>query len=188
MTIICSGQRHRPKVVALAPAIMQAERTLRLLQSIELLPEDIHRLTGFTLRQIQYWRRIGYIKPSKTTAKGYSRFTYREVIKFRIVKWLMGMGFSTQVIFGAGPKDEKALLTYLEAVMAKRHRRLSEHTLYVLPERPRKTVLALLGEPDHTRFHPSQKNRWQRLSFKNIERQTLEFMRKRSPELFAKTA
>lgn len=56
---------------------------------------EVARLTGLTLRQLDYWDRTGFVKPSVAPAsgRGSARFySFRDVVRLRVAKELRAAG------------------------------------------------------------------------------------------------
>jgi predicted RNase H-like HicB family nuclease len=81
----------------------------------------IHRITGLTMRQIDYWDRTHFIKPSVSEATGYGSvrlYSFTDLVQMRVAKILMDKGISLQ-------KTRKSI-TYLKKNMPDVEKPLSE--------------------------------------------------------------
>lgn len=167
----------------------KAWSVLEQLQSIEMRAEDLRQLLKFSYREIQYARHKGRIVPSRRSQKNYSRYTYREVIKWRIVRFLMDLGYSPQVIYGDADikKSEtpNGLLVDIEALLKgpKKRAKLSRYALWVRPDKERKDPEYMIGSPKD-RFDPKHRDEWKCLSFYKVQEQVLNFIRNHAPQLF----
>ncbi len=57
---------------------------------------DVARLTGLSPRQLDWWDRRGFLRPSVTAASGYGtrrRYSFTDVVKLRIAARLRAAGF-----------------------------------------------------------------------------------------------
>jgi DNA-binding transcriptional MerR regulator len=57
---------------------------------------DVARLTGLTSRQLDWWDRRGFLRPSVTAASGYGtrrRYSFTDVVKLRLAARLRAAGF-----------------------------------------------------------------------------------------------
>ncbi|GEM_PF-4417692 len=171
----------------------QEQTILRRLQSIRMQPNDVQKLLHFSYRQIQYARKLGRIVPAGNRKTGkYAQYTYREVVQWRIVRFLQDLGYSPQVIFGEEvtqkrPNPAKGVLVDIEALLKNRRGRLARFVLWIRPD-------TALKDPEYaitktgTLFDLKRREGWRRLSFYNVQLQVLRFMRKRAPKLFQQAA
>ncbi|MEO8054180.1 MAG: MerR family transcriptional regulator [Acidobacteriota bacterium] len=57
---------------------------------------EVARLTGLTVRQLDWWDRRGFLRPSVTAASGYGtrrRYSFTDVVKLRLASRLRAAGF-----------------------------------------------------------------------------------------------
>jgi len=81
----------------------------------------IHKVTGLTMRQIDYWDRTHFIKPSVSEASGHGSvrlYSFTDLIQMKVAKTLMDKGISLQKI--------RKAITYLKKNMPDIERPLSE--------------------------------------------------------------
>jgi DNA-binding transcriptional MerR regulator len=67
----------------------------RILQS-SFSTADVARLTGLTSRQLDWWDRRGFLRPSVAAASGYGsrrRYSFTDVVKLRLASRLRAAGF-----------------------------------------------------------------------------------------------
>jgi len=103
------------------------------------------RITGLSFRQIDYWDRTHFIKPSVSEASGYGSFrlySFNDLIQLKVAKTLMDKGISLQKI--------RKAITYLKKNMPEIERPLAElsfltdgETIFVLTK-DRKTIIDTL--------------------------------------------
>jgi DNA-binding transcriptional MerR regulator len=99
--------------------------------------KTVCRLTGLTVRQVDYWDRIHFIKPSLGEASGYGsvrRYSFNDLVQLKVAKTLNDDGISLQKIRGA--------VTYLKKNFPDVDRPLAEMRLVT----DGKTVFVLSGE------------------------------------------
>ncbi len=56
------------------------------------------RISGLSLRQLSYWRKIGFLAPSHRTPGGHSRYTFHDLIALKSARQLLDAGVSLQKI------------------------------------------------------------------------------------------
>jgi predicted RNase H-like HicB family nuclease len=81
----------------------------------------IHKVTGLTIRQIDYWDRTHFIKPSIAEATGYGSarlYSFTDLVQMKVAKTLMDKGISLQKI--------RKSITYLKKNMPDIEKPLSE--------------------------------------------------------------
>jgi len=59
-------------------------------------PKDVSDLTGITYRQMQYWDKTNFIKPSYRRKGKYRLYTFADLIQLKSAKGLIDAGRSTQ--------------------------------------------------------------------------------------------
>ncbi|HEY3349289.1 MAG TPA: MerR family transcriptional regulator [Thermoanaerobaculia bacterium] len=67
----------------------------RILQS-SFSTAEVAKLTGLTARQLDWWDRRGFLRPSVTAASGYGtrrRYSFTDVVKLRLASRLRAAGF-----------------------------------------------------------------------------------------------
>lgn len=170
----------------------EASHILGLLQKIELLPDDIKLLLRFSYRQIQYARKLGRIVPGHYTHKHYARYTYREVVLWRIVRFLEDLGYSPQTIFGEATSDKNlnpapGLLVEIDAVLKSRRGKLARFVLWLRPDITRKDPEYMITKSG-TAFDLKHRGQWKSLSFYKVQLKVLRFMKKRAPHIFKSVA
>jgi predicted RNase H-like HicB family nuclease len=102
----------------------------------------IHRITGLTMRQIDYWDRTHFIKPSVSEATGYGSmrlYSFTDLVQMKVAKTLMDKGISLQKI--------RKAITYLKKNMPDVEKPLSElrfltdgNTLFVITRDDRQII------------------------------------------------
>jgi DNA-binding transcriptional MerR regulator len=81
----------------------------------------VSRITGLSARQIDYWDRSHFIKPSVSEASGYGSvrlYSFNDLIQLRVAKTLMDKGISLQKI--------RKAINYLKKNMPEIEKPLSE--------------------------------------------------------------
>jgi len=99
--------------------------------------KTISRITGLSPRQIDYWDRTHFIKPSVMEASGYGSvrlYSFKDLIQLKVAKTLMDKGISLQKI--------RKAINYLKKNMPEIERPLSElrfltdgETIFVLTKK-----------------------------------------------------
>ena len=107
--------------------------------------KTISRITGSSSRQIDYWDRTHFIKPSVSEASGYGSvrlYSFNDLIQLKVAKTLMDKGVSLQKI--------RKALNYLKKNMPEIKKPLSElrfltdgETIFVLTK-DKKTIIDTL--------------------------------------------
>lgn len=62
---------------------------------------EVMKLTGVTKRQLDYWNRTGFLKPSLASGEGRGRarfYSYRDVVRLKVAKELRDSGVPLQVL------------------------------------------------------------------------------------------
>ncbi len=83
--------------------------------------KTISRLVGLSIRQVDYWDRTHFIKPSAMEAAGYGSvrlYSFNDLIQLKVAKTLMDKGISLQKI--------RKAITYLKKNMPEVEKPLSE--------------------------------------------------------------
>ena len=81
----------------------------------------VSKITGLSFRQIDYWDRTHFIKPSVSEATGYGSvrlYSFNDLIQLRVAKTLMDKGISLQKI--------RKAITYLKKNMPEVEKPLAE--------------------------------------------------------------
>jgi predicted RNase H-like HicB family nuclease len=81
----------------------------------------IHKITGLTMRQIDYWDRTHFIKPSVSEATGHGSvrlYSFTDLVQIKVAKTLLDKGVSLQKI--------RKSITYLKKNMPDVQKPLSE--------------------------------------------------------------
>ena len=81
----------------------------------------VHRATGLTIRQIDYWDRSHFIKPSVSEANGTGSvrlYSFTDLVQLKVAKTLMEKGITLQKI--------RKAITYLKTNMPDVEKPLSE--------------------------------------------------------------
>jgi len=96
--------------------------------------KTIHKITGLTVRRIDYWDRTHFIKPSVSEASGHGSvrlYSFADLVQMRVAKTLLDEGISLQKI--------RKAITYLKKNMPDAKKPLSElrfvtdgNTLFVI--------------------------------------------------------
>ncbi len=105
----------------------------------------VSKITGSSFRQIDYWDRTHFIKPSVSEASGYGSvrlYSFNDLIQLKVAKTLMDKGISLQKI--------RKAITYLKKNMPEVEKPLSElrfltdgETVFVLTRDKKKIIDAL---------------------------------------------
>ncbi|KAF0146174.1 MAG: MerR family transcriptional regulator [Nitrospirae bacterium] len=83
--------------------------------------KTVSKVTGLSFRQIDYWDRTHFIKPTVSEASGYGSvrlYSFNDLIQLRVAKTLMDKGISLQKI--------RKAITYLKKNMPEIEKPLSE--------------------------------------------------------------
>ncbi|RJQ22227.1 MAG: MerR family transcriptional regulator [Nitrospiraceae bacterium] len=83
--------------------------------------KTVLKITGLSFRQVDYWDRTHFIKPSVSEASGYGSvrlYSFTDLIQLKVAKTLMDKGISLQKI--------RKALTYLKKHMPEIEKPLSE--------------------------------------------------------------
>lgn len=109
--------------------------------------KTISRITGLSTRQIDYWDRTHFIKPSVSEASGYGSvrlYSFNDLIQLRVAKTLMDKGVSLQKI--------RKAINYLKKNMPEVEKPLSEvrfltdgETIFVITK-DKKAIIDTLKE------------------------------------------
>lgn len=107
--------------------------------------KTVSKITGLSFRQIDYWDRTHFIKPSVGEASGYGSvrlYSFNDLIQMKVAKTLMDKGISLQKI--------RKAITYLKKNMPEIEKPLSElrfltdsETIFVLTRDKKKIIDAL---------------------------------------------
>jgi predicted RNase H-like HicB family nuclease len=107
--------------------------------------KTVSRIIGLSMRQIDYWDRTHFIKPSVSEASGYGStrlYSFNDLIQLKVAKTLMDKGISLQKI--------RKAISYLKKNMPEVKQPLSElrfltdgETIFVLT-RDRKVIIDTL--------------------------------------------
>jgi predicted RNase H-like HicB family nuclease len=107
--------------------------------------KTIARLTGLTLRQIDYWDRTHFIKPSVREASGYGTgrlYSFEDIVQLKVAKTLIDKGVTLQKI--------RKAITYLKKNFPDAKKPLAElrfltdgETIFVLADKKEKILDAL---------------------------------------------
>lgn len=105
----------------------------------------VSKITGLSFRQIDYWDRTHFIKPSVSEASGYGSvrlYSFNDLIQLRVAKTLMDKGISLQKI--------RRAINYLKKNMPAIKKPLSElrfltdgETIFVLTKDKKEIIDAL---------------------------------------------
>ena len=105
----------------------------------------VSKVTGLSFRQIDYWDRTHFIKPSVSEASGYGSvrlYSFNDLIQLRVAKTLMDKGVSLQKI--------RKAINYLKKNMPEVEKPLSElrfltdgETIFVLTKDKKEIIDAL---------------------------------------------
>ena len=105
----------------------------------------VSKITGLSFRQIDYWDRTHFIKPSVSEASGYGSvrlYSFNDLIQMKVAKTLMDKGISLQKI--------RKAITYLKKNITEIEKPLSElrfltdgETVFVLTRDKKKIIDAL---------------------------------------------
>ena len=83
--------------------------------------KTVIKITGLTMRQVDYWDRTHFIKPSVMEASGYGSvrlYSFKDLIQLKVAKTLMDKGISLQQI--------RKAITYLKKNMPEVEKPLAE--------------------------------------------------------------
>lgn len=107
--------------------------------------KTVSKITGLSFRQIDYWDRTHFIKPSVSEASGYGSvrlYSFNDLIQLKVAKTLMDKGISLQKI--------RKAITYLKKNIPEIEKPLSElrfltdgDTVFVLTKDKKKIIDAL---------------------------------------------
>ena len=107
--------------------------------------KTVSKVTGLSFRQIDYWDRTHFIKPSVSEASGYGSvrlYSFNDLIQLKVAKTLMDKGVSLQKI--------RKAITYLKKNMPEVKKPLSElrfltdgETIFVITRDKRQIIDAL---------------------------------------------
>ncbi len=107
--------------------------------------KTVSKVTGLSLRQIDYWDRTHFIKPSVSEATGYGSvrlYSFNDLIQLKVAKTLLYKGVSLQKI--------RKAITYLKKNMPEIKKPLLElrfltdgETIFVITESDKKIIDAL---------------------------------------------
>ncbi len=89
------------------------------------------RLTGLSVRSLQYYDSMDLLKPSHKTAKGYRHYSEEDLLQLQQILALKMQGFSLKAIarqLAARPLTASDTLQLLEQVLAQRLERLTHAT------------------------------------------------------------
>lgn len=89
------------------------------------------RLTGLSVRSLQYYDSLGLLKPSHKTANGYRNYSEADLLRLQQILALKMRGLSLKAIarqLAAQPLTTSDTLQLLEQVLAQRLERLSHAT------------------------------------------------------------
>src|SRR4030043_1479370 len=105
----------------------------------------VFKITGLSIRQIDYWDRTHFVKPSVSEATGYGSvrlYSFNDLIQLRVAKTLMDKGVSLQKI--------RKAITYLKKNMPEVVKPLSElrfltdgETIFVITRDKKQIIDAL---------------------------------------------
>jgi predicted RNase H-like HicB family nuclease len=109
--------------------------------------KTVCKITGITQRQIDYWDRIHFIKPSTKEASGYGSvrlFSFTDLVQIKVAKTLIDQGVSLQKI--------RKAITYLKKNFPDINKPLAEmrlitdgNTIFVLTEN-KKVIIDTLSK------------------------------------------
>ncbi len=109
--------------------------------------KTVCRITGLTRRQVDYWDRIGFIKPEVQEASGYGSvrlYSFRDLVQLKVAKVLLDKGLSLQKI--------RKAIDYLKEKFPEVEKSLAElrlitdgESIFVLTE-DKKTILDALSK------------------------------------------
>ncbi len=109
--------------------------------------KTVCRITGLTRRQVDYWDRIGFIKPEVQEASGYGSvrlYSFRDLVQLKVAKVLLDKGLSLQKI--------RKAIDYLKEKFPEVEKPLAElrlitdgESIFVLTE-DKKTILDALSK------------------------------------------
>lgn len=104
--------------------------------------KSVAKITGLSFRQIDYWDRTHFIKPSVSEATGYGSvrlYSFNDLIQLTVAKTLMDKGISLQKI--------RKAITYLKKNMPEVEKPLSElrfltdgETIFVLTKNKKEII------------------------------------------------
>jgi predicted RNase H-like HicB family nuclease len=104
--------------------------------------KTIVKLTGLTLRQIDYWDRTHFVKPSVKEASGYGTgrlYSFEDIVQLKVAKTLIDKGVSLQKI--------RKAITYLKKNFPDIKKPLAEmrfitdgETIFVLADKEKKIL------------------------------------------------
>lgn len=102
----------------------------------------VSKITGLSIRQVDYWDRTHFIKPSVGEASGYGSvrlYSFKDLIQLKVAKTLIDKGISLQKI--------RKAITYLKKNMPEIEKPLSElrfltdsETIFVLTRDKKKII------------------------------------------------
>jgi len=97
-------------------------------------PKEVVRLIGISYRQIQYWDKTNFLKPSYRRRRKYRLYNFMDLIQLRVVKTLREHGASIQRL--------RRTIKSLKSLLPQCHHPLVELTFLIEGER----ILIFHGE------------------------------------------
>lgn len=96
-------------------------------------PKEVAKLIGISYRQIQYWDKTGFIKPSYRRRGKYRLYTFVDLMYLKVTKKLREENYSIQRL--------RKTVKELRTMVPKTNSPLKDLTLLFDPKRPRRILM-----------------------------------------------
>jgi len=79
-------------------------------------PKEVAKIVGLSYRQIQYWDKTNFIKPSYRRRGKYRLYTFQDLIQMKLAKTLRGHEYSIQSFSGSDLVSDIIIVSEVESI------------------------------------------------------------------------